>query len=264
MKGFKLKVKNFFIFIDQIVFRKFYQKFIVKFINKTLKSKFEKSFNSYIVIEYMKNKNCELATLCDKYGSDKGEISESGHPYPWPSHNYTDFYSRLFLNRRDEIKTVVEIGIGTNNQNITSNMGVLGKPGASLRVWRDYFSNAMIYGGDIDKEILIEEPRIKTFFINQLDADSVKYFWNLVDKRDVDFILDDGLHTFDAGIIFFKNSFDRLSCKGYYIIEDVSPKDYIKYKNFFNKSKYNVDFIHLSTPNVEVRDNSLIMIRKSS
>ena len=27
-----------------------------------------------------------------------------------------------------------------------------GKPGASLRVWKEYFSNAEIYGADIDKK----------------------------------------------------------------------------------------------------------------
>lgn len=235
----------------------------MNFVNKLSNSKFQKSFNSEIVIKYVKNKNCELATLCDKYGSDKGEISESGHPYPWRSHNYTDFYSRIFLNRREEISVVFECGIGTDNPDLVSNMSVSGKPGASLRVWRDYFPNAMIYGADIDKAVLFKEPRIKTFFLDQTDAASVKYFWTLVDKREVDFILDDGLHSYDAGITLFENSIDHLSRQGYYIIEDVSPKDNIKYKIYFNDSEYLVDFIHLSRPKVGVNDNSLIMIRKS-
>jgi hypothetical protein len=233
-------------------------------VNKIINSKFQKSFNNEIVIKYVKNNNCELATLCDKYGSDKGEISKSGHPYPWRSHNYTDIYSKLFFNRREEIKIVFECGIGTNNPNITSNMSISGKPGASLRVWRDYFPNAIIYGADIDKAVLFEELRIQTFFINQLDPVSVKNFWNLVDERDVDFILDDGLHTYDAGITLFENSIDYLSREGYYIIEDVSPRDNLKYKNYFNESNYVVDFIHISIPNIGVNDNSLIMIRKSS
>ena len=34
------------------------------------------------------------------------------------------------------------------------NMTASGKPGASLRVWRDYFNNAQVIGADIDKRIL--------------------------------------------------------------------------------------------------------------
>ena len=43
-------------------------------------------------------------------------------------------------------------------------MNINGKPGASLRAWRDYFENALIYGADIDKNILFKENRINTFF----------------------------------------------------------------------------------------------------
>ena len=50
----------------------------------------------------------------------------------------------------------------------------MGKPGASLRVWRDYFPNAIIYGADIDKDILFAEERIKTFYIDQLDPVAIK------------------------------------------------------------------------------------------
>ena len=37
-----------------------------------------------------------------------------------------------------------ECGLGTNNPNLKSNMTENGIPGASLRVWRDYFFNAKI------------------------------------------------------------------------------------------------------------------------
>ena len=33
-------------------------------------------------------------------------------------------------------------------------MSINGKPGASLRAWRDYFVNSVVYGADIDKNIL--------------------------------------------------------------------------------------------------------------
>ena len=56
-----------------------------------------------------------------------------------------------------------------------------GKPGASLRVWRDYFYNAEIYGADIDKTNF-SEKRIKTFFVDQLDKKEIKKCGNQLIK----------------------------------------------------------------------------------
>ena len=42
------------------------------------------------------------------------------------------------------MKLVFECGLGTNNPDLQGNMTVDGMPGASLRVWRDYFKNAQI------------------------------------------------------------------------------------------------------------------------
>ena len=74
-----------------------------------------------------------------------------------------------------------------------------------MRVWRDYFPNANVYGADIDKDILFSEERIKTFYIDQLNPSSIKDFWEKVNTKDFDLIVDDGLHTFKAGITLFKN-----------------------------------------------------------
>jgi hypothetical protein len=41
-----------------------------------------------------------------------------------------------------------------------------GKPGASLYVWRDFFPNAYIFGADIDKEVLFNDKRITTGYID--------------------------------------------------------------------------------------------------
>ena len=57
-------------------------------------SDFEKELGYRGIFYYLKNLECELAHLCDKYGSDKGEIKPVGHPYPWPSHTYSDYYKR--------------------------------------------------------------------------------------------------------------------------------------------------------------------------
>jgi hypothetical protein len=224
--------------------------------------RFGRDLDYKIVSYYQKNYSCEVSRLCDIYGSDKGTLSEGDQPYPWPAHTYAEFYSRLFSHCRDGIFNVFECGLGTNNPNLPSSMGVYGKPGASLRVWRDFFPNAMVYGADIDKEILFEEERIKTFYIDQLDPEAIRGFWKRVGVEHFDLMVDDGLHTFDAGSTLFSHSIEKLSKNGIYIIEDVGGDDLVRYKNFFRKQNYVVEYVCLFRPSVGLSDNSLIVIRK--
>ena len=74
------------------------------------------------------------------------------------AHNYHLIYSCLF--RFKFIYKILEIGLGTNNPKLISSMGVDGMPGASVKAFRDTFSNALVYGADVDKEILLKEERI--------------------------------------------------------------------------------------------------------
>ena len=75
-------------------------------------------------------------------------------------------------------------------------------------------------------------------------------------------MIDDGLHTFDAGLTLFVHSIHCLSSDGMYVIEDVQNIDLLKYKQFFEHSNYNVDFILLDRPTLDLADNSLVVIRK--
>jgi hypothetical protein len=215
-----------------------------------------------IVIQYNQNFNNELAILCDQYGSDKGEVQPVGHSYPWPSHTYSDYYSMLFGHCRQNVLRVFECGLGTRNPEIPSSMGPDGKPGASLRVWRDYFPNASVFGCDIDRESLFEEERISTNYIDQLDAGSVQEFWKTVGVGDFDLMVDDGLHTFEAGSNLFKNSIEHLATTGIYVIEDVSPADLSRYKKYFGGTGFLVDYVSLYRPNAGLRDNNLVVVRK--
>lgn len=217
-----------------------------------------------IVSRHKKDPNNELAKLCDFYGSDKGELQPNGHPYPWPSHTYTDYYSRLFAHSRNTVLKVFECGLGTNNPNLPSSMGINGKPGASLRVWRDYFPKASIWGADIDEKCLFQEERIRTHYMDQLNASSIQEFWKWTGVQDFDFIVDDGLHTFEAGSSLFLNSIDHLSKSGIYVIEDVYMPDLIRYKEFFRDTEFLVDYVCMSGINLGFGDNNLVVIRKSS
>lgn len=146
-------------------------------------------------------------------------------------------------------------------------MGIDGKPGASLRMWRDYFPSANIVGCDIDKDILFSEERIKTFFCDQTSSESVNNFLKNAEitEGSVDIIIDDGLHEYHAGICFFENMIGSLRNDGIYIIEDVTHSDIIKYKNYFseNNASFDARFIFLKSPLRNYGDdNNLICITR--
>jgi hypothetical protein len=155
-------------------------------------------------------KTCRVMARC---GSDKGR------------NNYTPVYSSLFTGRRDQPLRVFELGLGTNNLDMESNMGIFGAPGASLRGWRKLFPHASVYGADIDRRVLFEEDRIKTFFCDQLDQSSIRELWSHEDLREgADIIIEDGLHTFEANLSFLEGSLKHVRPGGVYITEDIDWK----------------------------------------
>ena len=124
---------------------------------------------------FYEKKHLKLSSLCDLYGSDKGTMDINIiKPYSWNPHTYTDYYSNLFDHCRSSIKFVFECGIGNFNQNKNYSEK---KIGSSLKVWRDYFYNAIIYSADINQEILFEENRIKTFDVDQTIKKSIDSMW---------------------------------------------------------------------------------------
>mgnify|MGYP001194118864 FL=1 len=224
--------------------RKF--KYNLKFLSKNKKIKLNYVVNS--------SSNSKLTELMNFYGSDKG--GRNNH------HNYSEYYSELFFNERKNIKNFLEIGLGTNDVNMLSNMGEKGIPLASLKAWRDYFDNAIIYGADIDKKILKNHERIKTYFVDQTDPKTIELLFKNIGISDFDVILDDGLHDYNANICLFENSIKFLSNSGIYIIEDVYFKDKLKFINYFNNSDYNysiVDIYHKKN----ITNNCIILIRKN-
>ncbi len=152
----------------------------------------------------------EMCRVMTKFGSDKGK------------NKYTPLYSALFKDYRDKPLRVFELGLGSNKLDVLSNMGVFGAPGASLRGWRQLFPHAHVYGADIDRGILFEENRIKTFYCDQLDPSSILELWSYPDLRGgVDIIIEDGLHTFEANVSFLEGSLDHLCPGGIYVCEDI-------------------------------------------
>lgn len=136
----------------------------------------------------------ELCKLAIKYGCDKE---------PSNYHHYTPYYNELFQHKL--IKRVLEIGIFR---------------GASLRMWRDYFPEAEIFGIDIDPTCLFQENRIHTY---QCDAGNEEHLDNIAVQLggNFDIIIDDGSHYPEHQMLSAKIMPKYLSKNGIFIIEDV-------------------------------------------
>ena len=151
----------------------------------------------------------KLKKLFNYYGSDKSRV-----------HNYHLIYSAIFP-KRNKVKKILEIGLGTNNINMISNMGPEGKPGASVRAFRDYFSQASIYGADIDSEILFSEKRIKTYYVDQTNIESIKKLFSKKIGKNFDLIIDDGLHAPYTNLNFLISCMNKINKGGWLVIEDI-------------------------------------------
>lgn len=200
----------------------------------------------------------ELCALMKEFGSDKyGD-----------KHNFSLFYYELFNQIKNKELNVFELGLGTNNLDVPSNMGINGKPGASLRAWKKFFPNSYIFGGDIDTRILFEEDKIKTFFCDQTKKQSVLELWNQPSIKDVffDIIIEDGLHNFDANLIFLENSLFKVKKGGFYICEDLIDETIIRFEkilpnlsNHFSDCSFEIKKLNHPKNNL---DNNLLVVKK--
>jgi hypothetical protein len=202
------------------------------------------------------NRDNELTEIMKKHSSDKGNL--------YQNHNYTDFYHFLFKDIRRKNLNIFEVGLGSINPDIPYNMAPINNysPLSSLRGWRDYFSNSFIYGADIDRSILKNEERIKTFFVDMFKKESILSMWRKIGKK-MDIIIDDGFHSFEANTIFFENSVEFLDHNGIYIIEDIDriPRKVNKFFKYFNRKDFEWQFIDIKHSK-NIKDNCLILIKK--
>ena len=216
-----------------------------------------------MLVSYDKDGTNLIADLCDKYGSDKGSLNSARRPYRWTAHTYADFYNLLLFSRRESVKKVFECGVGRATTFTAEDGSIIqGEPGASLRMWRDYFPNARVIGADINTEVLFEEDRIQTYVLDQTSSTDIARFWSEADMRDIDLIVDDGLHTYSAAVSLFENCIDHLADDGYYIIEDMHVHEIRKLQQYFADKDYSVNFVMLTRCDHRYGDNNLVVIRK--
>src|SRR6266496_4172672 len=123
---------------------------------------------------------CELGF---KYGTDKSPLVSGSY--------YTEFYYELLKDKKETIRKVLELGVGSQVtlQRVPENY----IRGASLRMWRDFFPNAQIYGIDLSPTAIFQDERIKTFLLNTKDATQMKKLISEIGS-DIDLVVDDGTH----------------------------------------------------------------------
>lgn len=125
-------------------------------------------------------------------------------------HCYIDkFYNSSFRIGRKLAKTILEIGVFR---------------GGSIKLWRDYFERATIYGIDLDlsklkydfssdlRVKLIEQSIYSDTILNDLPPQ-------------FDYIIDDASHTVKDQIYAFNKFFPLLKKGGMYVIEDIQNID---------------------------------------
>jgi hypothetical protein len=130
-----------------------------------------------------------LTELGTKYGTDKVK------------HGYLPIYERFLSTRRMEPLTLLEIG-------------VLG--GASLRMWRDYFPNAVILGVDQDPNCAKPEG-CTVLQASQQQATMV----SMLTEFDIDVVIDDAGHVWAEQVSCLQMVFPLLSSGGLYFVEDL-------------------------------------------
>jgi hypothetical protein len=134
------------------------------------------------------------------------------------THSYLPLYQQLLISKKETAKNVLEVGIDR---------------GGSIKLWSDFFTNAVVYGLDImnindvwegikNKENIVLHTSINAYDSNFFNT----HFLNKNIK--CDFMLDDGPHTLDSMIQFIKLYSQIMMEDGILIIEDVQHWEWIR------------------------------------
>jgi hypothetical protein len=169
-----------------------------------------------------------------------GNILQNNNSDKSTTHDYHILYSFVLDRLGENSKlNILEIGMGTNNPNIVSSMGVYGRPGASLYAFREYLPNSNIYGADIDKDILFESDRINTSYVDQMDSNTFSELANKFGNLKYDLIIDDGLHSIGANFNTLLFALNNINENGWIIIEDIHIAENWKAIDFILSSNQN-------------------------
>lgn len=183
-----------------------------------------------------------LMQLAMKYHSDK---------LYWHSYISSGKYEELFGGLKQPVNSVLELGIGNRDLMLPFlPEGTEYVHGSSLRLWKDFFPDAQIYGCDNREDTLFSEYRIQTMLCDQsqpfdlgcLVGSFGPYF---------DIIIDDASHQYEDQRLTV--SLLRHSAMQLYVIEDVFPD-----KGNLLAEEFHGEFWQ----GEKGRDDGLVIIRK--
>jgi len=156
----------------------------------------------------------QLSRSFDSHGSDKG------------INGYSNVYASLLsdLIEAPHPVKILEVGLGTNNPKLVSTMGSKGRPGASLRAFKECVPNSKIFGVDVDRDVLFYEEGIQTDFVDQLDFASFSAMQVSLGISTLDLVVDDGLHSPEANLNTLNWALKVVRPGGYIVIEDIPDR----------------------------------------
>jgi len=139
------------------------------------------------------------------------------------THSYLELYEKLLTSKKETATHVLEVGIGDFGQ----------KNGGSIKLWKDYFTNATIYGLDIlPIERVIDEllNNDRVILYTNTDAYDADFCTNTFLNKNIqfDFMLDDGPHSLESMKQFIRLYSQVMKDDGILIIEDVQSMDWIE------------------------------------
>lgn len=126
-------------------------------------------------------------------------------------HGYCDIYERYLGHLKNEKLVILEIGIGGEEH--------IDRGGQSLRMWHDYFPQALIAGVDLYEKNLPPQARIHIYKGSQIDGDLLGKVVDDIGAPDI--IIDDASHHNAFTPQTFNILWPRLKPGGFYIVEDV-------------------------------------------
>ena len=145
-----------------------------------------------------------LTELANFYKIDKGTLIPDDGQHHGPRLHFTTIYDRELDVLKNEKISMLEIGIST---------------GFSLKMWHDFFPNAMIYGMDILDCKQHDDDRVKTLICDQSNREDLTECSNFLEELDL--IIDDGGHMMKQQQVSLGVLFKKLKPGGIYFIEDL-------------------------------------------
>lgn len=206
------------------------------------------------------NNKTELCKIGAKYGTDKSPYNDIRNDYY--RHSYTPFYSLLFSNRRYDRINLGEVGILHNS---------------SIKMWREYFPNASIYGWDGNHDHLenAKSHNLKNVFYDYMHTSYEKSIQQAFAETQVkfDILIDDASHLFWDQIRLIRECTNYLSPNSTLIIEDIdknnAEENYIfEIKNYGHDKYYDsisfIEFNHTNKNLMDYNNDKIIMMTRSN